>query len=59
MPPLAVPPSGKIVVTLQFTPGGEEFEQHATIYVEETVGFRPLEITVKSAQREPASCNRL
>jgi hypothetical protein len=53
--PVLVPPGSEIIVTLQFTPDDEEFEQHATIYVEEEMGLRPLEITVKSAAQETAS----
>jgi hypothetical protein len=52
--PFLVSPGEEILVTLQFTPGGEEFDQHATLYVEEETGFRPLEITVKGAIQEPA-----
>ena len=39
----------------EFTPSGEVFEQHATIYVEEETGIRSMEITVKSALRESSS----
>jgi hypothetical protein len=51
--PFLVSPGEEILVSLQFTPDGEEFEQHATIYVEEETGFRPLEITVKGVAQEP------
>lgn len=39
----------------EFTPIGAEFEQHATIYVEEETGIRSMEITVKSAPSESSS----
>lgn len=53
--PFVVPPGGEILVTLQFTPDGDQFEQHAAIYVEEENGLRALEITAKSAPQGSAS----
>lgn len=46
-----VAPRSEITALLEFTPIGEGFEQHATIYVEEAAGIRSLEITVTSASR--------
>lgn len=53
--PATVPPGSEIIATLTFTPVSEEFELHATIYVEEATGIRTLEITAKSVPKESAS----
>lgn len=40
---------------LMLIPRAEDFEQEATIYVEESAGIRLLKITAKSPPHEPAS----
>ena len=50
-----VPPGGKITATLMFIPRAEDFQQEATIYVEESAGIRLLKITAKSPSHEPTS----
>lgn len=52
---VVVPPGGEITATLEFVPREEDFEQEATIYVEEAAGIRMLKITAKSPSHEPAS----
>lgn len=51
----AVSPGGKITAMLMLIPRAEDFEQEATIYVEESAGIRLLKITAKSPPHEPAS----
>jgi hypothetical protein len=50
-----VPPGGEITAILTFAPRDEDFEQEATIYVEEAAGLRLLKIKAKSPPQEPAS----
>jgi hypothetical protein len=50
-----VPSGGEITATLIVTPSDADFEQEATIYVEEAAGIRLLKIKAKSAPQEPAS----
>lgn len=53
--PPPVPAGGEITATLRFAPQDENFEQEATIYVEESTGIRLLKIKAKSPPQEPAS----
>lgn len=50
-----VPPGGKITATLMLIPRAEDFQQDATIYVEELAGIRALKITAKSPSHDPTS----
>ena len=50
-----VPAGGEVTATLLFVPDDEDFEQEATIYVEDSAGIRPLEIKARSPSKEPAS----
>ena len=50
-----VPPGTELTATLVFEPFDDEFEQTATIYVEESAGLRLLKIKAKSATQEPTS----
>lgn len=47
-----VPPGGEVTATLGFVPDDEDFEQEATIYVEESTGIGVLRIKAKSPLRE-------
>lgn len=50
-----VSPGGEITATLHFVPQDENFEQEATIYVEESTGIRLMKIKAKSPPQEPTS----
>jgi hypothetical protein len=50
-----VSPGGQVTATLIFEPADGDFEQKATIYVEESAGIRLLKIKAKSATPEPTS----
>ena len=53
--PAEYSPGEEVIVTLEFTPQIEQFEQEIEIYVEEPEGIRQIKATVKSIPQRPAS----